>query len=134
MSASTIESDWNFRLIEKRLVVVKTKSEPARKIAVIDVLSNLMFTVQVTEAIDIQKLVANIEYLFTLNVYTSKNLEEVNKDFISFFEAVDINQDIEDFIKAYGIYPTKITNPETSANAPAYSSQAIRYWRGISRI
>jgi hypothetical protein len=56
MSASTIESDWNFRLIEKCLVVVKTKSEPARKIAVIDVLSNLMFTVQVTEAIDIQKL------------------------------------------------------------------------------
>jgi hypothetical protein len=108
MSASTIESDWNFRLIEKCLVVVKTKSEPARKIAVIDVLSNLMFTVQVTEAIDIQKLVANIEYLFTLNVYTSKNLEEVNKDFISFFEAVDINQNIEDFIKAFWIYPTKI--------------------------
>ncbi len=32
----------------------------------------------------------------------------VDKDFINFFEALDVDQSIEDFIKAYWIYPSKI--------------------------
>ena len=32
----------------------------------------------------------------------------VDEDFINFFEALDIDQSIEDFIKAYWIYPSKI--------------------------
>ena len=46
MSASLdLESDWNFRVFDKRLVVVKTKNESVRKVAVLDVLTNLMFAV-----------------------------------------------------------------------------------------
>ncbi len=102
------ETEWSFRILEKRLVVVKTKSESARKIAVQDVLTNLMFMVHASEAVDMQKLEANSEYLFNLNVYTSKNVGGVKEDFVNFFEAVDIDQEMEDFIKAYWVYPTKI--------------------------
>ena len=102
------ENEWNFRVLDKRLVTVKTKSEGIRKIAILDVLTNLMFTVHASEAVDMAQLAPNSEYLFTLNIYTSKNVSDVKDDFISFFEAVDIDQEMENFIKAYWVYPTKI--------------------------
>ncbi|HUK84685.1 MAG TPA: hypothetical protein VLU95_02375 [Candidatus Acidoferrum sp.] len=109
MSASLdIESNWNFRLFDKRLVVIQTKNESVRKVAVLDVLTNLMFAVEVPGAISIQELNANKEYLANLKVYTAKNVGSVDKDFINFFEALDIDQNIEDFIKAYWVYPSKI--------------------------
>ena len=48
------------------------------------------------------------EYLAQLKVYTSKNLEGIDKEFINFFDALDVDQALEDFIKAYWIYPSKI--------------------------
>jgi hypothetical protein len=109
LSASLdVESDWNFRIFEKRLIVVKTKNENIRKVAVLDVLTNLMFTVQVPESIPLAQLTTNQEYLFNLRVLTSKSIDEVDKDFVGFFEALDIDQAMEDFIKAYWVYPTKV--------------------------
>ena len=109
MSASLdTESDWNFRVFDKRLIVVKTKNESVRKIAVLDVLTNLMFVVEVPEMVSMGELGDENEYLANLRVYTSKNLEGVEGDFLNFFEVVDIDQNIEDFIRAYWIYPSKI--------------------------
>lgn len=109
MSASLdVAGDWNFRILDKRLVVVKTKNESVRKVAVLDVLTNLTFAVEVPGTISMQELNAEKEYLANLKVYTSKNLKGVDKDFVNFFEALDVDQRIEDFIKAYWIYPTKI--------------------------
>ena len=109
MSASLdMESDWNFRVFDKRLIVIKTKNISVRKVAVLDVLTNLMFTVEVPDMISIQELDIDKEYLANLRVYSAKNVENVDSDFINFFEALDIDQSIEDFIKAYWIYPSKI--------------------------
>ena len=109
LSASLdVESDWNFRILEKRLIIVKTKNESIHKVAVLDVLTNLMFTVQVPESIPLEQLTTNQEYLFNLRVLTSKSIDEVDKDFVGFFEALDIDQAMEDFIKAYWVYPTKV--------------------------
>jgi hypothetical protein len=109
MSASLdIESDWNFRVFDKRLVVVKAKNESVRKVAVLDVLTNLPFAVEVPGMVSMQELSVDKEYLANFRVYTSKNLEGVDKDFTDFFEALDVDQSIEDFIKAYWIYPSKI--------------------------
>ena len=109
MSASLDVSDnWNFRIVDKRLVVVKTKNEGVHKVAVLDVLTNLTFGVEVPVPIIIQELNVEREYLFNLKVYTSKNLKGVDKDFVNFFEALDVDQSIEDFIKAYWLYPSKI--------------------------
>jgi len=103
-----MESDWNFRILDKRLIVVKTKNESVHKVAVLDVLTNLTFALEVPDTISMQELIAEKEYLANLKVYTSKNLKGVDKDFINFFEALDVDQSIEDFIKAYWIYPSKI--------------------------
>ncbi len=109
MSASLdVNSDWNFRVFDKRLIVVKTKNETVRKAAVLDVLTNLTFAVEIPDTISMQELTVDHEYLADLRVYTQKNVSDVDKDFINFFEALDIDQSIEDFIKAYWIYPGKI--------------------------
>jgi len=109
MSASRdIASDWNFRVFDKRLVVVKAKKESVRKIAFLDVLTNLMLAVEVPGTISMQELIVDKEYLVNLRVYTAKDVEGVEKDFVNFFEVVDIDQSIEDFIKAYWVYPSKI--------------------------
>ncbi len=109
MSASSdLASKWNFRVLEKRLVVVKTKNENVRKVAVLDVLTNLSFAVEVPDMISIQELVADKEYLANLRVYTAKNVDGVGADFISFFEALDIDQSVDDFIRAYWVHPSKI--------------------------
>jgi hypothetical protein len=109
MSASLdVESDWNFRVFDKRLILMKTKSEKVRKAAVLDVLTNLMFAVEVPEMVSMSELSLEKEYLANLRVCTSKNVEGVDEDFVNFFEAVDIDQNIEDFIKAYWVYPSKI--------------------------
>ena len=101
-------SKWNFRVTDNRLIVVKTKNESVSKVAVLDVLTNIMFTIEVPDAIEIKEIAINKEYLINLKVYTSKDLTNIDKEFLSFFGALDINQSMEDFIKAYWIYPNKI--------------------------
>ena len=60
LSASLdVESDWNFRILDKRLVVVKTKSETIHKVAVLDVSTNVMFTVEVPETVRNTNLAVN---------------------------------------------------------------------------
>jgi len=109
MSASgDIAGDWSFRVFDKRLIVVKTKNESLRKVAVLDVLTNLMFAVELPDTISMQELSVDKEYLADLRVYTAKNVEGIDKDFVNFFEASDVDQSIEDFIKAYWVYPSKI--------------------------
>ena len=102
------EADWNYRKIDQRLIVIKTKSQNLRKAATIDVLTNLSFAINVPENISIEDLQPEKEYLAQLEVYTSKNLEGIDKEFADFFESLDIDQAMEDFIKAYWIYPSKI--------------------------
>jgi hypothetical protein len=102
------DSDWNYRKIDQRLIVIKTKNQNIRKAATLDVLTNLTFAINVPENIPMEDLQSEKEYLAQLKVYTSKNLEGIDKEFINFFDALDVDQAIEDFIKAYWIYPSKI--------------------------
>jgi hypothetical protein len=102
------DTSWNFRVSDQRLIVIKTKNEKVHKAAALDILTNLPFAITIPENISIENLEQEKEYLAHLKVYTSKNLQGIDKDFINFFEALDIDQSIEDFIKAYWIYPDKI--------------------------
>ncbi len=111
MSASWIRSDsteWNYRITEQRLIIALAKNLEAHKLAVLDVSTNLSFTIEVREKDVLESLENSKEYNAMLKVYTASNIEGVEKDFTNFFEALDINQKMEDFIKAYWIYPTKI--------------------------
>ncbi len=119
MSASlNVESSFTFRKLDKRLVVVKTKSVAVRKVAVQDIVSNLMFAVEVPSSIDMQSLEVNNEYLFNIKVETTKNAADVDKEFVNFFEAIDVEQSTDDFIKAYWIYPAKIRFELVEAEEP----------------
>lgn len=109
MSASLdASSDWNFRIFGKRLVIFKTKNESVRKVAALDVLTNLSFAIEIPDMISMEELQVNREYLANLRVYTSKSVEGVASDFIDFFETLDVDQSMDDFIKAYWVYPNKI--------------------------
>ncbi len=108
LGIAPVNSEWNFRITDQRLILLKTKNENVRKAAALDVLTNLPFTLNIPSDIDIKSLYSEKEYLATVNVYSANNLEGVDKDFINFFSALDINQSIEDFLKTYWIYPGKI--------------------------
>jgi len=101
-------AEWNYRNTDRRLIIVKAKNVNVHKMAVIDVLTNLPFTIEVRERDVLESLSAEKEYLVDLKVYTSTNVEEVDRELVSFFEVLDVDQKIEDFIKAYWIYPDKI--------------------------
>jgi hypothetical protein len=108
MSAVDIEGNWNFRVFDQRLIVIKTKSTAVRKAAVQDVLTNLMFAIEVPPTMTIDELAVGHQYMANLRVYTQKDAADVDKEFVAFFEALDVNQSIEDFIRAYWVYPGKI--------------------------
>lgn len=89
--------------------------------AVLDALTNILFMVHVTpgvSAMPIEELEIGKEYIFNLRVETSKDLSGVKADAISFFEALDIDQTMEDFIKAYWLYPNKVRFQLTEAEEP----------------
>ncbi len=109
MSASlNQQTNWNFRKTEERLVVIKTKEQKVHKAAALDILTNLSFIIEIPENISMENLQAEKEYLTHLEVYTSKSLEGINAEFINFFNSLDVDQSMEDFIKAYRVYPSKI--------------------------
>jgi hypothetical protein len=111
MSASLSRSDaanWNYRTEDQRLIIIKTKNLNDLTVAVLDVLTNLPFTIELQDRAVLESLVLEKEYLVELKVFTSTNLQGVNKEFTNFFESLDVDQQIEDFVKAFWVYPTKI--------------------------
>ena len=109
MSASlNVETDWNYRKTDQRLIVIKTKNETVHKSAALDVLTNLPLALNVPENIPLESLESEKEYLAQMKVYTSKNLEGIDPEFFDFFDQLDVDQAFEDFVKAYWVYPSKI--------------------------
>ena len=111
--SSTLDSDkkekeWNFRITSQRLVLIKTKNAQIRKAAAIDVQTNLSFALNIPQDYDFDSLQTDKQYYATFKVYTSSDLQGVDSDFTNFFEALDVDQTPEDFIKAYWVYPAKV--------------------------
>ena len=108
MSASHQDRNWNYRKIDQRRIVIKTKNQTVRKADALDLLTNLPISLNLLENISMVNLQLEKEYLAQLKVYTSKNLEGIDNEYVNFFDALDIDQSIEDFIIAYRSYPNKI--------------------------
>ncbi len=108
MSAANYTSEWNFRKTDQRLIVVKGKSENVHKASALDVLTKLSVAIEVPESISMEKLQLQKQYLAEIKIYTLKNLDGIDVEFLEFFDALDVDQATEDFIKAYWVYPTKI--------------------------
>jgi hypothetical protein len=101
-------SDWNFRINASRQVAVKAKNDAVRKISAIDVLTNLPFPIEVPQDFQMATLEVGKAYFVTFKVYTLKKAPDVSSDFVAFFQVLDVDQSVEDFVKAYWLFPTYI--------------------------
>jgi hypothetical protein len=102
------ERDWNFRITASREVMVKAKNDAVRKVSAIDVLTKAPFPLEAPEYFPLETLEPQKAYYATFKVYTRKNVKGVGAGFVEFFENVDVDQNVEDFIKAYWLYPNNI--------------------------
>ncbi len=108
LSISEDKLEWVYRIFDRRAISIKAKNESVRKIAAVDLLTSLPFGVDVPKGVPIENLEAEKAYYASLNVYTSKNVEGVQPEYMDFFQVIDVDQSMEDFIKAYWLYPKLI--------------------------
>jgi hypothetical protein len=101
-------SDWNYRINASRQVTVKGKNGAVRKISAIDVLTNLPFPIEVPQDFQMATVDVGKAYFVTFKVYTLKKTPDVSNDFVEFFQVLDVDQSVEDFIKAYWLFPNYI--------------------------
>jgi hypothetical protein len=100
--------NWVYRVFDRRTISIKAMNKEVRKIAAIDLKTNLPFTIEVPTEVSMESLVLEKAYYASLKVYTDREVKDVQQDFIPFFKVVDVDQPIEDFIKAYWLYPKLI--------------------------
>jgi hypothetical protein len=101
-------SDWVYRIFDRRTVAVKAKNEQVRKVAAIDLTTSLPFAIEVPANVSLDSLEVEKEYFASVKVYTAQKIEGVPQDFVDFFQVLDVDQPVEDFIKAYWLYPKLI--------------------------
>ena len=108
---STSPSDavgWNYRIINKRSVIIKAKNEEIRKVSALDLSTKISFPLEAAKDFPLESLDVEKGYFVTLKIYRSRNTVDVGSDFVEFFEVLDVDQSAEDFIMAYWLYPDKI--------------------------
>ncbi|XES77368.1 MAG: hypothetical protein ACBZ72_00460 [Candidatus Bathyarchaeia archaeon] len=99
---------WVYRIFDRRTVSVKAKNDGVRKIAAVDLQTNFPIAIDVPEAVSLQSIELGNAYVASLKVYTARDVEGVPPENVAFFKVLDVDQSIEDFIKAYWIYPKLI--------------------------
>jgi hypothetical protein len=80
-----------------------------RKAVATDLLSKLPFAFEIPKEIPIEAIEVEKEFSATLKVYTLKSVQGVDSEFIEFFEVLDVDQSFDNFVKAYWMYPNRIT-------------------------
>jgi hypothetical protein len=108
VSSSADAVDWVYRIFDHRMMSVKAKNETVQKVAAIDLLTNLPFSADVVSDEVMRKLETDKVYYASLKVFTAQNVSSVAPEFVEFFTILDVDQSIEDFIKAYWLYPKLI--------------------------
>ncbi len=109
LSASLGKStDWNYRIFDRRTISVRGKNEDVRKLAAIDLSTSIPFGIEVPSEVSLQNIEVEKSYYVSLKVYTAQTVTGVTPDFIEFFRVLDVDQSMEDFIKAYWLYPKLI--------------------------
>ena len=94
-----------YRIFDRRTISVKAKNDQVRKLAAVDLVTNLPFAIEVPTEITLDSLEVGKEYLASMKVYTTQKTESVPPDFTEFFQVVDVDQSMDDFIKAYWLFP-----------------------------
>ena len=103
-NSSENKTDWVFRKSDRISVYIKAKNAQVRKLAAIDLSTNLPCGIYVPENVSVENVEVEKAYLAASKVYTARNVEGVAPEYIEFFKGLDVDQNAEDFIKAYWIY------------------------------
>jgi hypothetical protein len=101
-------SNSNYRISATRPILVKAKNDRMRKAVAIDLSSDLPFAFEIPENVSVEAVEVEKRFSATFKVYTLKNLEGVESEFVEFFEVLDVDQSFEDFIKVYWLYPNYV--------------------------
>jgi hypothetical protein len=106
--ASEFESDWIYRVFDRRIISVKAKNDHIHKIAAIDLLTNLAFSIDVTKEVPMTNFEVEKTYFARIKVYVAREIQGIAPEHTNFFKVLDENQTVDDFIKAYWLYPKLI--------------------------
>ena len=87
---------------------MKAKNDSVRRVSAVDALTNSPFPLEAPEDFPLETLELDKAYYATFKVYTRKDVKDVGSDFVEFFTAVDVDQSVENFIKAYWLFPAYI--------------------------
>ncbi len=112
---SEFESDWIYRVFDRRIISVKAKNDHIHKIAAIDLLTNLPFSVDVVKELQMKNFEVEKTYFARIKVYVAREIQGEAPEHVNFFEELDQNQTVDDFIKAYWLYPKLIKFEVTEA-------------------
>jgi hypothetical protein len=102
-------SDWNYRIIETRPVLIKARNDRMRKAVAIDLSLDLPFAFEISPDVAMNEVKVERRFVATLKVYTSNSVEDVADEFVEFFKVLDVDQSFEAFVKAYWMYPNYIS-------------------------
>jgi len=106
--SSENRTEWVYRIFDRRVISVKAKNEQVRKIAVVDLQTNVPFAIEASKDIFWEEVEVEESYFASLKVYTARDVEGVPPNSVEFFTVLDVDQSMEDFIKAYWLYPKLI--------------------------
>jgi hypothetical protein len=79
-----------------------------RKAVAVDLSTELPFAFEVSENVSVEAVKVEKQFSATFKVYTTKNAEDVESEFVEFFEVLDVDQSFENFVQAYWMYPNYI--------------------------
>ena len=106
--SSENRTEWVYRIFDRRVISVKAKNEQVRKIAAVDLQTNVPFAIEASKDIFWEEVEVEESYFASLKVYTARDVEGVPINSVEFFTVLDVDQSMEDFIKAYWLYPKLI--------------------------
>ncbi|HTY74619.1 MAG TPA: hypothetical protein VMD05_03535 [Candidatus Nanoarchaeia archaeon] len=101
-------SEWVYRIFDRRTISIKAKNDKVRKIAAVDLATNLSFAIDVPMEVSLESLEVSKEYFASIKVYTAQNTEAAPPGAAEFFKVVDVDRPMDEFIKAYWLYPKMI--------------------------
>ncbi len=108
VSSTFAGNHWNFRIFATRTILIKAKNENMRKAVAVDLLTDLPFSLHISENVPVESVETEKQFSASLNVYTTKDVGEVESGLIEFFQVLDVDQSFEDFVRVYWLYPSLI--------------------------
>lgn len=99
---------WNFRIFERREILVKGKQKGKRRIYAEDTSTKTPLILELAKDVPENSVEVGEIYTARIKVYTSKSAEGVEANFVELFQFLDVDRSIEDFLEAACCYPSFI--------------------------